>query len=98
MVTQRLYKSTSRAADLTAKRPIDAKAYCPEVRRALAASLAAMRTAASATSASANSPNSTTLRVFDLGAGTLSMLPVVAAAAAEGGYTAVDYNAFDADR
>ena len=68
------------------------------VRTSASASPNSASASTNSTSASANSPSSTALRVFDLGAGTLSMLPVVAAAAAEGGYTAVDYNAFDADR
>lgn len=79
----------SRVAYLTAKRPIDAAAYSAEVRHALASALSAARNTTTGTG---------TLRVFDLGAGTLSMLPVVAAAAAQGGWSSLDYCAFDADQ
>ena len=90
----------ARVAYLAAKRPIDAAAYNREVLAALERALkqrVPRLTVTSRPHASARPTMAATLRVFDLGAGTLSMLPVVVAAAARAGYDALEYAAFDSD-
>lgn len=80
----------ARVAYLAAKRPIDAAAYNRDVISALEAELW------KAAQPAPHTPE-TTLRVFDLGCGTLSMLGVVEAAAARAGYRQLEYLAFDSD-
>ena len=85
----RVDDASSRVAYLTAKRPIDALAYSADVVQALVVALTDARKARMSIRA---------LRVFDLGAGTLSMLAAVRNAAAQAGWSKLDYFAFDADR
>ena len=90
----------ARVAYLAAKRPIDAAAYNREVLAALERALKQRVPRSTVTSRphpGARPTMTATLRVFDLGAGTLSMLPVVVAAAARAGYDALEYAAFDSD-
>ena len=99
----------SRVAYLAAKRPIDKAAYSGHVLAALEAALAALLSVRRAAAPSrgidvGDAPASTPslaseqpLRVFDLGAGTLSMLPVITAAAERAGWPSVHYLAFDSD-
>ena len=87
-----------RVAYLTAKRPVDRAAYSGAVlaalQEALAARLASCRAGAAAAGGGARTPP---LRVFDVGAGTLSMFPVVRRAAERAGWGAMHYCAFDTD-
>ena len=84
----------SRIAYLSAKRPIDAAAYSKAVGSALEAALVKQHPSY----AYQRDPKTEALRVFDLGAGTLSMLPVIVAAAAKAGWSRLEYCAFDSDR
>lgn len=79
----------ARAAYLSAKLPIDQAAYNPAVSRALDVSLAELYAAGAAGTAA--------LRVFDLGAGTLSMLPLLEGATRRTGWPSLHYYAFDLD-
>ena len=85
----------SRVAYLAAKRPIDHDAYNQDVVRGLMNALQNRRMESMATGAMRSS--STPLRVFDLGAGTLSMLPLICNVAHQAGYSTLSYSAFDSD-
>ena len=95
--TPRKDDAASRVAYLTDKRPIDERAYSRETLRALQEALGearARKTRAAPPSGGAPAE----LRVFDLGAGTLSMLPLVSSAAQGAGFGKVRYLAFDSDQ
>lgn len=92
--TPRRDDAASRVGYLTAKRPIDEAAYNQSVLRALHEALSTSCRQKAAQSLSAAQPE---LRVFDIGAGTLSMLPLVHTAASSSGFVRMHYSAFDSD-
>jgi len=89
--------AAARCAYLAAKVPIDEAALCTSVAAQLRDALAVTRAAAAGLSDASDARGGGTLRVTDVGAGGLSMLPRLARLAAAAGYAAVEYLALEAD-
>eukprot|EP00964_Phaeocystis_antarctica_P002583 scaffold1350_cov51-Phaeocystis_antarctica.AAC.1 len=89
--------AAARCAYLAAKVPIDEAALSAPVAAQLRDALAATRAAAAGLSDASDARGGGTLRVTDVGAGGLSMLPRLARLAAAAGYATVEYLALEAD-